>query len=66
MEVVAMPIIEAGNGASVRVARAVKDISQAKLAALTGISPSRIFQIERDLTRPSPEEWAKIWGVLTT
>lgn len=61
-----MPIIEAGKGASVRVARAVKDISQAKLAALADIPTSRIFQIERDLTRATPEEWAAIWGVLTT
>jgi transcriptional regulator with XRE-family HTH domain len=62
-----MPLTETpGNGAAVRVARAVRNLSQVELAKLTGLPNSRIFQIEHGLARPTPEEWCKIWNALTS
>jgi transcriptional regulator with XRE-family HTH domain len=54
------------NGASVRVARAVCHLSQARLAKLTGLAQSQIWKIENDLAQPTPDQWARIWNALTT
>jgi transcriptional regulator with XRE-family HTH domain len=54
------------NGTSIRVGRAVKGWSQRELAQACGFTIYKIWSFENRVRRPKPEEWAKIWGALTS
>jgi transcriptional regulator with XRE-family HTH domain len=48
----------------IRLARLVKGYTQAEVAALTGISPGRIFLLEAGRTKAHPGEIEKLSAVL--
>lgn len=50
----------------VKVARAVKGISQRELAEAAAVKPWRLCRIERGLVMPRPDEILRLWGVLTS
>ena len=54
------------NGETVRIARAVRGLSQRELGKACGITSHRIWSIENGVYQPKPEEWAKIWGALAS
>lgn len=60
-----MPLAEL-NGETVRIARAVRGLSQRELGLACGLPSWRIWKIEHNELRPKPEEWAKIWHALTS
>lgn len=51
---------------TLRALRADRRLTQSDLAEKTGINQTRISLIERERVRPSPKEWARILGALTT
>ena len=47
-----------------KILRIARDLSQDRLAELTGFSQSRISRIERGVIKPTPKELAQIQAVL--
>ena len=60
-----MPVVEL-SGETIRIARAVRGLSQRQLGQACGLALWQIWQIENGVRQPKPEEWAKIWGALSS
>ncbi|MDI3462126.1 MAG: hypothetical protein OJF50_000947 [Nitrospira sp.] len=54
------------NGDAVRIARAVRGLTQRELGNASGLPMWMIWQIEHGVRQPKPDEWANIWSALTT
>ena len=57
---------EIDHGPAIRIARAVKDMTQLDLAQRTGLSQGLIHQIEAGIRKPRPEQLRRIWDALST
>lgn len=51
---------------ALRTARAARGFSKDELAVRSGVPALRLQRIERGVRVPSPTEWAKLWGCLST
>ena len=57
---------EINHGPAIRIARAVKDLTQLDLAQKTGLSQGMIHRIEDGIIKPSGEQLRRIWDALST
>jgi ribosome-binding protein aMBF1 (putative translation factor) len=55
-----------GDGRALRAARLVRGISGHALSQTTGISPDKIYRIERGDAMPDAAELRALWTALTT
>jgi transcriptional regulator with XRE-family HTH domain len=60
------PVLGSLSGEPIRIARAVRGLSQRELADACGFTTYRIWAIEHRMHRASPEDLVKIWSVLAT
>ena len=49
-----------------RVARAVRGLTQREIARATGLSVWRVWNLEHGLSEPTADEIVKLWGALST
>lgn len=54
------------SGEAVRIARAVRGLTQRELANASGLPMWMIWQIEHGVRQAETDEWARIWSALTT
>jgi len=61
-----MSITKERTGEAIRIARAVRGLSQRQLGQACGFTIYKIWSFENRVRQPKPEEWAKIWDALTS
>jgi predicted transcriptional regulator len=54
------------HGEAIRVGRAIRHMTQARLGRAVGVSPVKICLIEQGKVAPKPDELRRIWNALSS